>query len=102
MSNLSEQQALQGEEVGHYENLDCNVTRNILVASSVLVIDDEQMNIEIMNELLKQQGVKNDSAISGQLGLKLIEERIALVEKGQAEMYKLILLDYSMPEMDGP
>ena len=27
---------------------------------------------------------------------------MALVEKGKAEMYKLIILDYSMPEMDGP
>jgi len=32
----------------------------------------------------------------------MIQERLELTYRGEASMYRLILLDYSMPEMDGP
>ena len=31
-----------------------------------------------------------------------MQERIELVRAKQAEMYKIVLLDYSMPDLDGP
>ena len=40
--------------------------------------------------------------MSGAKALSLVKERIKKVEAGQAEMYKVLMLDYSMPEMDGP
>ena len=43
-----------------------------------------------------------DSALSGNTALSLMEKRLEVVYRGEAPMYKLILLDYSMPEMDGP
>lgn len=36
------------------------------------------------------------------MALKLIQNRLELVYAGRANMYKVICLDYSMPEMDGP
>ena len=33
--------------------------------------------------------------------VNLVEERIKLVAQGVAEMYKVMLIDYSMPDMDG-
>ena len=46
--------------------------------------------------------IKSDTALSGSIALKLIEERLNKVLRGQALMYKFILVYYSMPEMDGP
>ena len=31
-----------------------------------------------------------------------MEERVKACREGSAEMYKIVLLDYSMPQMDGP
>ena len=36
------------------------------------------------------------------MAIEQVEKRISLVGKGEAEMYKVILLDFSMPFMDGP
>ena len=40
--------------------------------------------------------------MSGAQALSLLKKRVEKVIAGEAEMYKLFLLDYSMPEMDGP
>ena len=32
----------------------------------------------------------------------MVHQRLQSIMSGSAEQYKLILLDYSMPEMDGP
>ena len=46
--------------------------------------------------------LKCDTALSGCVALELIKKRLNLVLQGRAIMYKFILMDYSMPEMDGP
>ena len=47
--------------------------------------------------------MKSDSALNGKDAIKLVQNRIEQVYRGEvAFMYKVILLDYSMPEMDGP
>ena len=46
--------------------------------------------------------LKSDTALSGPIALELIKERLNKVLQGQAVMYKFILMDYSMPEMNGP
>ena len=40
--------------------------------------------------------------MSGPKALSLLEERVIEVKNGLKQMYKLVLLDFSMPEMDGP
>jgi two-component system sensor histidine kinase BarA len=68
----------------------------------VLIVDDDQMNIEVMDAMLESLDVITDTAISGNAAILLIEQRIEAFYRSEAPMYKLILLDYSMPEMDGP
>ena len=46
--------------------------------------------------------LKSDTALSGYIAIELIKERLNKVLKEEAFMYKFILMDYSMPEMDGP
>ena len=52
--------------------------------------------------MLSARERNSDQAMSGVKALALINERISKVKAGEAEMYKLLMLDYSMPEMDGP
>ena len=46
-------------------------------------------------------GVSADEAVSGQEALNLIKDRLNLMRFGNASMYQLVLLDYSMPVMNG-
>ncbi len=68
----------------------------------MLIVDDDMMNIEVLRAMFHQKSIDSDYAMKGTEALKRIQERLELVYKGEASMYKIILLDYSMPEMDGP
>ena len=68
----------------------------------VLIVDDDRMNIEVVSMMLEGQQVSSVSAINGEIAVDIVEARIKLFESGEAPMFKIILMDYSMPEMDGP
>ena len=52
--------------------------------------------------LVAQFGYKADTAVSGQIAVNLVTKRLQEMSNLPAiKMYKLILLDYAMPEMDG-
>ena len=59
--------------------------------SSVLVVDDNEMNRDMLCSLLQSDGHKTSVAENGRLGLELIK----------AKPYDLVLLDVMMPEMNG-
>ena len=60
-------------------------------SSSVLVVDDNEMNRDMLCSLLQSDGHKTSVAENGRLGLELIK----------AKPYDLVLLDVMMPEMNG-
>ena len=64
-----------------------------------MIVDDDVMNIEVLKAMLGSQSVPTDSAMSGPQALSMIKERI---NNAGAPMYKIMLLDFSMPEMTGP
>ena len=75
------------------------------IKATVLVVDDEPLNIEVMCGMLESKGLTCDSALNGPRALTLFQNRIEQVIEGKANansMYKLVLLDFSMPVMDGP
>ena len=73
------------------------------VVPCVLVVDDDQMNIEVMKAMLDQENIAFDIAFRGSMALSCIEQRIDEINQGRTKlMYKVIFLDYSMPDMDGP
>lgn len=57
----------------------------------ILAVDDNQVNLAVLEGLLKTSGVHLDCAISGKRALKMLG----------AKHYDLVLLDHLMPEMDG-
>ncbi len=58
---------------------------------SVLVVDDNQMNLSVIENLLKDTGINVVTVLSGQ----------AALESTKSNRYDLILMDHMMPQMDG-
>ena len=68
----------------------------------ILIVDDETLNIEVIGLLLLGKKIVTESALSGREAFEKIKERAKFVRNGSDEMFKIILLDYCMPEIDGP
>ena len=66
-----------------------------------LVVDDDPMNVFVLDELLQKEGYKCDTSYTEDNALRIFAERLEKVKNGQAKMYKIILLDYSMPGIGG-
>ena len=60
---------------------------------NVLVVDDEELNLEIISELLGDRGYHVDTADSGVLACRLLQQN--------SDKYHCVLLDRMMPELDG-
>ena len=69
--------------------------------AQVLIIADDPINIQGIQQIMNNAGFKLDSAIGGYQGLQMIKQR-GDAPTQTIPMYKLIILDYSMPEIDGP
>lgn len=64
----------------------------------VLLVDDNLINIKIACRMLERAGVRYvDSATTGKEGLEKLERSLS-----EARPFSLILMDFNMPEMDGP
>ena len=59
--------------------------------ASVLIVDDNEMNLEVISELMSETRVKITTALSGQECLEILKEKA----------FDLILLDQMMPGMSG-
>ena len=93
-----------GREDGpiNYDNDHVEGSLEICADSSVaLIVDDESMNVFCARAQLLDIGISCDSTLISTKAVNLVEERIKLVAQGVAEMYKVMLIDYSMPDMDG-
>ena len=66
--------------------------------SKVLIIDDEPMNITVLKSLLENENVESESMGSG---VKALEHLGDLIFTRQP-LYKVILIDFCMPGLDGP
>ncbi len=59
--------------------------------AKLLIVDDTEMNITVIQSLLKRTGIQIDSASSGKEAIKL----------AMAKAYDVIFIDHMMPDMDG-
>lgn len=68
---------------------------------NILIVDDQCFNIMAIKAQAESLGCKADSAVSGKMAISLVRNRLREMRKSPVKMYRLILLDYAMPEMDG-
>ncbi len=64
----------------------------------ILIVDDCSFNVFAIKGQIEQLGQEAQSCCNGNEAIKLVHDRI----KSQKPMFKLILMDYSMPICDGP
>jgi CheY-like chemotaxis protein/HPt (histidine-containing phosphotransfer) domain-containing protein len=62
-----------------------------LQGARILLVEDNELNREVAGELLRDVGVRLDTANNGQMALQRLQE----------QAYDLVLMDMQMPEMDG-
>ena len=92
------QKVVSWDNIGDYEKIRENHIRDfnnnpIIVSDSsrILAVDDNSVNIQVIECLLKRTRIKVDSVQSGMECLEKIKE----------QKYDIILLDYNMPIMNG-
>ena len=68
--------------------------KNCLNGIRILLVEDNEINIEIARELLTEEGCLVETANDG-------VACIDMIEKADADYYKLILMDIQMPVMNG-
>lgn len=59
--------------------------------TKVLVVEDNELNMELVIDILESEGFTADKAISGEEAIK----------KAEKVVYDLILMDISLPGIDG-
>ena len=64
----------------------------------MLIVDDAAMNLIALGGILTNFDLNCDEAADGNIAIELAKRRI----HSNLPFYKLILMDYSMPECDGP
>lgn len=62
----------------------------------ILVVDDNKTNCRFLEEVLRKNGLKPEVTQSGFDALELLKSRL-----NKPTQFKLIILDFRMPEMDG-
>ena len=80
----------------HEESLDS------ATSPSVLVVDDNVTNIYALKGLLLKFNVSSEKAVNGRDAISLVENRIIDNLTLGTPMFRLVMLDFCMPEMDGP
>ena len=68
------------------------------VKNSILVVDDCSYNIVAIKSLLQQFNLKRDICHNGQEAIDRVRARVESGDPG----YNLIMMDFSMPECNGP
>ena len=92
------QTMLMTETIGDYKTAaadgdsDLNAQQALYAPDAeILVVDDTEMNLVVVKSLLKNTGMKIDTALSGAEALKIMDEK----------EYDVLVFDHMMPEMDG-
>ena len=68
--------------------------KNCLNGVRILLVEDNEINAEIATELLTEEGCIVETANDG-------VACIDMIEKAEADYYKMILMDIQMPVMNG-
>ena len=68
----------------------------------LLVVDDSRLNRKVLMKCLKNDGHRCTEAEDGLEAIERVKERIDFSNGGRGKPYDAILMDFIMPNMDGP
>lgn len=88
---LSISTVLQGEKPQFDGRRMQNIKRFVAPRASILIVDDNQMNLKVASGLLRPYQIKIVTADSGKAAIKLLEENT----------FDMVFMDHMMPGMDG-
>ena len=63
----------------------------------ILIVDDAALNRKLVNRLLRDKIANRDEAVNGRQACEMVAAAHA-----EGKPYDVIMMDYFMPEMDGP
>ncbi|MCR4597066.1 MAG: response regulator [Lachnospiraceae bacterium] len=94
-----DQEVLKWEEIGDYSSRFGEMSERTYEYhelfhapdARILVVDDTEMNLTVIQSLLKKTGIRIDTATSGREALDLTTQKA----------YDLVFIDHMMPDMDG-
>ena len=72
------------------------------VSFDVLVVDDSRLNRKMLMKFLQKGGHRCTEAEDGLEAIEVVKERIDFSNGGRGKPYDAILMDFIMPNMDGP
>lgn len=75
----------------YMNTLEDNTLSFLAPDAKILIVDDVEMNLRVVEGLLKETRIQIDTAVSGMECLKSVKEK----------QYDMVFLDHMMPEMDG-
>ena len=73
----------------------------VMERPTFLIIESEPLYLLELSEKLEDRGIQCDKVMTGREGLDLTMSRFVLAKQQRAKMYRVIILPYSMPKMDG-
>ena len=84
------------------ENMDAMITSSTPTSvQAILVVDDSTLNRKLLCKLLSSAGYTCEEASDGLIAVEMVKTRISDFT-GPREEYHAILMDFVMPNMDGP
>lgn len=78
------------------------VRRPVQPVYDVLVVDDSPLNRKMLLKCLQAAGHNCMSGTDGLIAVEMVKERIDYNNGGKGRPYDAILMDFMMPNMDGP
>ena len=72
------------------------------IGYNVLVVDDSRLNRKMLMKCLKKDGHRCTEAEDGLEAIERVKERIDFSNGGHGKPFDAILMDFVMPNMDGP
>ena len=79
-----------------------SVRRPVQPVYDVLVVDDSPLNRKMLLKCLQAAGHNCMSGTDGLIAVEMVKERIDYNNGGKGRPYDAILMDFMMPNMDGP